>query len=49
MNELLLGMRRLQKVPDEDRLQKIAQVLDEDQDGKIDVSDALRVRTDVIC
>lgn len=40
---MVLALRRLQKVPDEVRLQKIVQVLDEDQDGKIDASHVLKV------
>lgn len=43
INELVLAMKRLQKLPDETRLQKIAQVLDEDQDGHIKISHVLRV------
>lgn len=40
---MLLGLRRLQKVPDEVRLQKIVEVLDEDRDGIIDASHVLKV------
>lgn len=43
INELVLAMKRLQKLPDDTRLQKIAEVLDEDRDGHIDVSHVLRV------
>lgn len=43
INELVLAMKRLQKVPDDTRLQKIAEVLDEDSDGQIQVSHVLRV------
>ena len=43
LNELLESMRRLQKLPDETRLQRIVEVLDTDQDGQIDINDALRV------
>lgn len=43
INELVLAMKRLQKVPDDTRLQKIAEVLDEDDDGQIRISHVLRV------
>ena len=43
INELVLSMKRLQKVPDDTRLQKIAEVLDEDKDGQISLSHVLRV------
>lgn len=43
INDLLLGLRRLQKVPDEVRLQRIVQVLDEDRDGIIDANHVLKV------
>jgi len=43
INDMLLGLRRLQKVPDEVRLQKIVEVLDEDRDGIIDASHVLKV------
>ncbi len=43
INELMLAMKRLQKLPDDTRLQKIVQVLDEDMDGNIDIDDALKV------
>ena len=43
INELVLAMRKIQKLPDETKLQRVVQVLDEDQDGVIDVSDALKV------
>ena len=36
-------MRRLQKVSDDTRIQRIMQVLDEDSDGVIDINDALKV------
>ena len=44
INELVLSMRRLQKVSDDTRIQRIMQVLDEDSDGVIDINDALKVR-----
>lgn len=44
LNELVLSMKRLQKVPDETRLEKIAEVLDEDKDGVVNISQVLRVR-----
>lgn len=43
INDMLLGLRRLQKIPDEVRLQKIVEVLDEDRDGIIDASHVLKV------
>lgn len=42
-NEVLLGLRRLQKVPDDVRMQKVLEVLDTDKDGLIDISDVLKV------
>jgi Ca2+-binding EF-hand superfamily protein len=36
-------MRRIQKIPDDAKLQRIAQVLDEDRDGVIDINDAHKV------
>lgn len=43
INELLLALKRLQKVPNETRLQRIAEVLDEDKDGNIDIGHVLKV------
>ncbi|OWF38429.1 LETM1 and EF-hand domain-containing protein 1, mitochondrial-like [Mizuhopecten yessoensis] len=43
INDLLLALKRLQKVPNETRLQRIAEVLDEDKDGNIDVGHVLKV------
>ncbi|KAL3864049.1 hypothetical protein ACJMK2_005760 [Sinanodonta woodiana] len=43
LNEMVLALKRLQKVPDDTRLQKIVQVLDEDKDGNIDISHTLKV------
>ena len=43
INEMVLAMRRLQKLPDETKLQHIMDVLDEDHDGNIDIDDALKV------
>lgn len=43
INELVLSLRRLQKVPTDTKYQRIIQVLDEDKDGVIDAKDALRV------
>ncbi|CAC5422559.1 LETM1 [Mytilus coruscus] len=43
INDMVLALRRLQKVPDEVRLQKIVTVLDEDKDGIIDASHVLKV------
>jgi len=36
-------MRKIQKLPDDTKLQRVVQVLDEDKDGVIDISDALKV------
>lgn len=44
LNELVLSMKRIQKIPDDTRLQKIAEVLDEDKDGQVQISHVLRVR-----
>ncbi len=49
INELILGMRRLQKVPDDTKIQAIAEVLDEDKDGIIDVNDAIKVSGRSLC
>lgn len=43
INEMLLAMKRLQKVPNETKLQRIVEVLDEDKDGKININLALKV------
>ncbi|XP_060085567.1 mitochondrial proton/calcium exchanger protein-like [Ylistrum balloti] len=43
INDLLLALKRLQKVPNETRLQRIAEVLDEDKDGNIDIGHVLKV------
>lgn len=43
---MMLSLRRLQKLPDETKLQQVVDVLkalDEDHDGAIDVNLALRV------
>ncbi|GAB1599000.1 mitochondrial proton/calcium exchanger protein-like [Argonauta hians] len=42
INEIVLALKRLQKVPDETRAQMIVEVLDEDKDGKVDISLALK-------
>ena len=44
INELLLAMKRLQKISDDTKIQRIVQVLDEDKDGAIVLDDALKVR-----
>ena len=41
--ELMEAMLRLKKLPDETKLAKIAEVLDEDKDGIIGLSEALKV------
>ena len=38
-------MKRLQKLPDETKLQHIMDVLDEDHDGNIDIDDAAEIDT----
>jgi len=43
INELLLAIRRLQKVSHDTKLQTIVQVLDQDKDGCIDINTALKV------
>ncbi|XP_041368157.1 mitochondrial proton/calcium exchanger protein-like isoform X2 [Gigantopelta aegis] len=43
INEMVLALKRLQKVPNETRLQQILEVLDEDRDGNIDISHVLKV------
>lgn len=43
INEMVLALRRLQKIPDEVRLQRIVEVLDEDKDGNIDARHVLQV------
>ena len=43
--ELMEAMLRLKKLPDETKLAKIAEVLDEDKDGIIGLSEALKVST----
>lgn len=43
INEMLLAMKRLQKVPNETKLQRIMEVLDEDKDGNININLALKV------
>ena len=43
INELIDAMKKFKKIPDT-KLQKIADVLDEDHDGNIDISHAMKVR-----
>lgn len=43
INDLMLALRRLQKVPDDSRWEKILDVLDEDHDGKIELQHVLSV------
>lgn len=48
INDMMLSLRRLQKLPDETKLDRIVEVLkalDEDHDGAIDVNLALKVRS----
>ncbi len=44
INELVLSMKRIQKISDETKLQRIVECLDEDHDGAVDIEDALKVR-----
>ncbi|VEL25122.1 unnamed protein product [Protopolystoma xenopodis] len=41
INDLFLALRRIQKVPDDARWQRILEVLDEDHDGKIELDHVL--------
>ncbi|KAL5021304.1 hypothetical protein ScPMuIL_000459 [Solemya velum] len=43
INEMVLALKRLQKIPNDSRLQRIVEVLDEDHDGNIEVSHVLKV------
>ena len=43
INELVLAMKRIQKISDETKLQRICEYLDEDHDGVVDIDDALKV------
>lgn len=43
INDLLLSLRRIQKVPDDARWEKILKVLDEDRDGKIELKHVISV------
>ncbi len=36
-------MKRIQKISDETKLQRIIECLDEDHDGAVDIEDALKV------
>lgn len=50
INDLMLSVRRLQKLPDDTKLQRVVDVLtalDEDKDGAINVDLALKVCADV--
>ena len=40
-------MKRIQKISDETKLQRICEYLDEDHDGVVDIDDALKVKLDV--
>nr|XP_006010115.1 PREDICTED: LETM1 and EF-hand domain-containing protein 1, mitochondrial-like isoform X2 [Latimeria chalumnae] len=42
INELINVMRQIQKIP-EDKLQRIAEALDENKDGQIDIDDVIKV------
>ena len=39
-------MKRIQKISDETKLQRICEYLDEDHDGVVDIDDALKVWLD---
>ncbi|BFZ02147.1 hypothetical protein BsWGS_05185 [Bradybaena similaris] len=43
VNEMIVALKRLKKVPSEAKLHKIFQVLDQDKDGNIHINDALQV------
>lgn len=43
INDIVMSLKKLEKVPDETRAQMIVEVLDEDKDGKVDISLALKV------
>ncbi|CAG5129446.1 unnamed protein product [Candidula unifasciata] len=43
VNELIVALKRLKKVPSESKLQQIFQALDHDKDGNIHINDALQV------
>ncbi|GFO23857.1 mitochondrial letm1 and EF-hand domain-containing protein 1 [Plakobranchus ocellatus] len=43
INEMLEALKRLQKVPDDSKLRRMFEVLDQDKDGIIDISNALEV------
>lgn len=42
INELITVMKQIQSIP-EDKLLRIADALDENKDGKIDIDDVLKV------
>lgn len=42
INDIVTSLKNLQDVPDETRVQMIVEVLDEDKDGKVDISLALK-------
>ena len=44
IDEMLAALRRIKKIPDDARLQKIVEVLDADNDGHINVSHVLEVK-----
>lgn len=43
INDIVMSLKKLEKVSDETRAQMIVEVLDEDKDGKVDISLALKV------
>ena len=43
INDVLLSLKRFQKVPDDVRMQKVLEVLDTDKDGLIDINHVLKV------
>lgn len=42
IDELIAIMRQIQNIP-EDKLQRIAEALDDNKDGKIDIDDVIKV------
>lgn len=43
INDLMLAIRKLDRLPDETRWQKILEVLDEDEDGQIELHHVIKV------
>ena len=47
INDLMLAIRKLHRIPDETRWQKILEVLDEDEDGQIELHHVIKVRAEL--